>query len=112
MNQLSPASYKTADRQNMMMPRSIAKDKKKVGSVTLVGRAARLVINAIPIAAIAKGMATGLFPVVTITNKVSGVKKQPCANKITASQTNRLSFWFLHHVIKRVSIDGLRMAGV
>ena len=82
-------------------------DKKKVGIVILVGNAARLVIRAIPIAAIAKPQKSMLFPVSIIINTVSGVIKHACPAKEMPSQRNLLSSWFLHQVIKRVQIDGL-----
>ena len=50
-------------------------DKKKVGIVIFVGNAARLVISAIAIAAIANAKRAMLFPVYMTTNRVSGVIK-------------------------------------
>jgi hypothetical protein len=108
---LCPKPYKRAARQDIMIPRSMASDKKNVGTVTLVGKAARLVINDIPMAAIAKAIATGLFPVAVMTNSVRGVKKHPCANRITASQTKRFSFWSLAQVINRANNEGLLIDG-
>jgi len=68
-----------------MIPRSIARDKKNTGTVIFVGKATRFATNDIPIAEMANAMATALFPVVVITNKVNGVNRQPWANRIAAS---------------------------
>ena len=59
----------------MMIAKSNMIDKKKVGIVIFVGRAARLVIKAIAIAAIAKLKNNMLFPVNMTTNMVKGVIK-------------------------------------
>jgi hypothetical protein len=63
--------------QVRMIPRSIATDKKNIGTVIFVGNAARFVIRDIPMAAMAKAIAIGLLPVIISTNNVSGVKKHP-----------------------------------
>lgn len=66
-------------------------EKKKVGIVILVGNAARLVIKAIPIAAIAKAKNNMLFPVYITTNNVSGAKKHACEANTTPNHRSLLS---------------------
>lgn len=88
-----------------MIPKSSRIEKKNVGIVTFVGNAARLVTSAMPIAAMAKDHKTMLFPVNMIMATVSGVIRHACPAKARANQRNRLSSWFLHHVINRFRAD-------
>ena len=61
----------------MMITRSIKTLKKKTGIVIFVGSAAKFVISAIPIAAMAILQKTMLLPESIIANKVIGVRTHP-----------------------------------
>ena len=89
----------------MIIAESNTIDKKKVGIVTFVGNAARLVISAIAIAAIPKAKRSRLFPVYMTTNNVSGVMKHAWVASAIPNQRNRLSSWLAHQLIKRVQIE-------
>lgn len=99
--------YSQIARLVVIIAISSRREKKNIGIVIFVGNAARLVISAIAIAAMAKAHATMLFPVSIITDTVNGVIKHACPAKATPNQRKRLSSWFLHHAINRVHIDGL-----
>lgn len=81
----------------MMTPKSINTLRRKTGIVTFVGCAARLLTRAMPMAAMAstiKVMFTVPPKKVAIT--VSGVRMQPCAERIMPSHKKRLWFCAVH----------------
>src|SRR4030095_916213 len=76
------------------------------GIVILVGKAARLVTRAIPIAAMANTNKYKLLPVNITAITVNGVRIQPCAAKMIPSHNNLDSSWPLHQFRNLVNREG------
>ena len=73
--------------------------------VIFVGSAAKFAIRHIDIDNVAKNISSIFILVYMMTIRVSGMKTQPCRNRIAASHSSRDSCWFSHQVKKLVNTE-------